>query len=154
MSLFINENLEIHFYSVNMMNGISTSLSGLLAASTRANTAANNIVNAYNTSFPLGGDTSTAALRSTRAYVPQQVINSSGRNGGVIATKVPVNPASFSLYSPNDPASNSNGFVDIPNVDPAIEFSELIKAKQAYKTNAAVIRTLSETEETALDIIK
>ena len=137
-----------------MINGINTSLSGLLAASTRANTAANNIVNAYNTSTPVGGDTSTAAIHTSRAYVPQKVVNSSQQHGGVVATKVPVNPSSLSVYSPDDPVANEQGFVNIPNVDPAVEFSELIKAKHAYKANAAVLRTLYETQDAALDIIK
>ena len=137
-----------------MINGISTSLSGLLAASTRANTAANNIVNAYNTSTPVGGDASTAALRTSRAYVPQKVVNSSQKNGGVIATKVPVNPSSFNVFNPDNPVSDEQGFVSIPNVEPAVEFAELIKAKNAYKANIAVLRTLAEIEETAVDIIK
>ena len=137
-----------------MINGINTSLSGLLAASTRATTAANNIVNAYNTSTPAGGETSTAAIRTSRAYVPQKVVNSPQKNGGVIATKVSVTPSSLSVYSPDDPVSNDQGFVDIPNIDPAVEFSELIKAKHAYKANAAVLRTLYETQDTALDILK
>lgn len=137
-----------------MINGINTSLSGLLAASTRANTAANNIVNAFNTSTPLGGDTSTAAIRTARAYVPQRVINSPLKYGGVVAQKVPVSPSSLTVFNPNDPVSNEQGFVDIPNVDHAIEFSELIKAKHAYKANATVIRTLSEIEDAALDIIR
>lgn len=137
-----------------MLNGITTSLSGLLAASTRANTAANNIVNAYNTSTPVGGDTSTAAIRSTRAYVPQKTVNTSQKNGGVSTTQVSVSPSSLSVYNPGDPVSNDQGFVDIPNIDPAVEFSELIKAKHAYKANATVLKTLFETQDSALDIIK
>jgi flagellar basal-body rod protein FlgC len=137
-----------------MVNGISTSLSGLLAASTRANTAANNIVNAYNTSTPVGGDRNAAAIQTTRAYIPQKVHNSSQKSGGVTANKVPVSPVSLSVYNPGDPISNDEGFVNIPNIDPAVEFSELIKAKNAYKANAAVLRTLSEIEDAALDIIK
>ncbi len=137
-----------------MINGINTSLSGLLAASTRANTAANNIANAYNTSLPVGGDRNTATLQASRAYVPQKTVNSSLKNGGVTATRVPVSPSSLTVYSPDNPVSNEEGFVNIPNIEPAIEFSELIKAKNAYKANAAVLRTLSEIEDTALDIIK
>lgn len=137
-----------------MINGMNTSLSGLLAASTRANTTASNIVNAYNTSSPSGGDTSTAAIRTARAYVPQKVVNSPQKNGGVIASKVPVNPASLSVFNPNDPVSNDRGFVDTPNISLEVEFSELMKAKHAYKANAAVLRTLTETQDAALDIIK
>ena len=137
-----------------MINGINTSLSGLLAASTRANTAANNIANAYNTSLPVGGDRNTATLQASRAYVPQKTVNSSLKNGGVTATHVPVSPSSLTVFSPDNPVSNEESFVNIPNIEPAIEFSELIKAKNAYKANAAVLRTLSEIEDTALDIIE
>ncbi len=133
---------------------MSTSISGLLAASTRASTAANNIVNAYNTSTPAGGDNSTAALRSARAYVPQRTLNVSGKNGGVIATTVPISPSSYEVYSPDNPVSNQQGFVSVPNVDPVVEYAELIRATHAYKANAAVIRTLNETFDAALDIIK
>jgi flagellar basal-body rod protein FlgC len=137
-----------------MINGINTSLSGLLAASTRANTAANNIANAYNTSLPVGGDRNTATLQASRAYVPQKTVNSSLKNGGVTATRVPVSPSSLTVFSPDNPVSNEEIFVNIPNIEPAIEFSELIKAKNAYKANASVLRTLSEIEDTALDIIE
>jgi len=75
--LSINGYLDNITYYEIMINGINTSLSGLLAASTRASTAANNIVNAYNTSTPVGGDSSTAAIRTSRAYVPHRTINSS-----------------------------------------------------------------------------
>ena len=67
---------------------------------------------------------------------------------------MPVNPSSLTVFNPNDPVSNEQGFVDIPNVDIAVEFSELIKAKHAYKANAAVLRTLSDIEDSALDIIR
>lgn len=137
-----------------MINSISTSISGLLAASTRASTAANNIVNAYNTSTPVGGDRSTAALQTARAYIPERTINSSRTNGGVIATKVPINPSSLTVYNPGDPVANEQGFVNIPNVDPIIEFAELSRATHAYKSNAAVLRTLNEISKTTFDIIK
>jgi flagellar basal-body rod protein FlgC len=137
-----------------MIKGINTSLSGLLAASTRANTAANNIVNAYNTSTPVAGDTSTAAIRTSRAYVPQRTINSSQKTGGVIATNVPINPSSFNVFNPGNPDANSDGLISVPNVSIEVEFAELRKATHAYKANAAVLRTLSDIQETALDIIK
>jgi len=72
----------------------------------------------------------------------------------VIVTNVPVSPSSLSVYSPNKPVSNNEGFVSIPNVDMAVEFSKLIKAKHSYKANVTVLRTLFEAQEAALDIIK
>lgn len=137
-----------------MINSISTSISGLLAASTRANTAANNIVNAYSSSTPSGSDRSTAAIQTARAYIPEKVINSSRKNGGVIATKVPITPSSLTIYNPGNPVANEKGFVNVPNVDPIIEFAELSRATHAYKANAAVLKTLSEISKTTFDIIK
>jgi len=134
-----------------MFKAIQTSVSGLIASTTRMNVAASNIVNAQVKSTPKGTPPSSP-FAFNAAYNPQHVEQSTTTDGGTRATVIPTSPASLTLFDPSSPLSNGQGFVDIPNVSLPAEIGELTRASQAYKANAAVIRTLDETFKTLLKI--
>ncbi|MFC7050248.1 flagellar basal body rod protein FlgC [Emcibacter nanhaiensis] len=139
-----------------MNNAINTSLSGLLASTSKLNVAASNIVNSRNTSTPKGtfaANPSAAALVN-KAYTPLKHEQSSNKYGGVMSYNIPVNPASLTAYAPDDPVANEDGYVAIPNVNEFVEVGEMIKATNAYKANAQVLSTLAEIEEDFLDQFK
>ncbi|WP_417317523.1 flagellar basal body rod protein FlgC [Emcibacter sp.] len=136
-----------------MINAINTSLSGLLASTSKLSVAASNIVNSRTTSTPKGtfaADLTAAALGS-KAYTPLKHGQSSNKHGGVMSYNIPVNPASLTAYSPDDPMANEEGYVAIPNVNDFVEVGEMIKASNAYKANAKVLSTLDETMDDFMD---
>ncbi|WP_321392376.1 flagellar basal body rod protein FlgC [Emcibacter sp.] len=136
-----------------MINAINTSLSGLLASTSKLNVAASNIANSRTTSTPKGtfAANTTAAALGSKAYTPLRHEQSSNKYGGVMSYNIPVNPASLTAYSPDDPMANEEGYVAVPNVNEFVEVGEMIKASNAYKANAKVLSTLAETEQDFLD---
>ncbi|PCI32165.1 MAG: flagellar biosynthesis protein FlgC [Alphaproteobacteria bacterium] len=133
-----------------MFKALQTSVSGLIASSTRLNVAASNIVNARVASSPKG---TTGPRQTFRAgYSPQRVAQTTTAGGGVRATGAPVSPASLSVYDPTSPFANEQGAVDMPNVSLPVEISELRRARHAYEANAKVIKTLDDTFKTLLKI--
>jgi flagellar basal-body rod protein FlgC len=136
-----------------MNNAINTSLSGLLASTSKLNVAASNIVNSRNTSTPKGtfaANPSAAALGS-KAYVPMKHEQSTNKFGGVMSYNIPVTPASLTAYAPQDPVANEEGYVAIPNVNEFVEVGEMIKATNAYKANAKVLTEVADLEKDFLD---
>lgn len=136
-----------------MFKAIQTSVSGLLAASARANTAASNIVNSQVKSTPAlssGAAYSSGKTGFQPGYTPKRIQNSTTSTGGVRAHAVPVSPASLSVYDPSAPQANEQGLVDIPNVSFPAEIAELQRAKHAYAANAKMIKSLDETAKILL----
>ncbi|MCF8475208.1 MAG: hypothetical protein K9G26_10975 [Emcibacter sp.] len=124
-----------------MFKAIQTSISGLVASTVRANTAASNIVHSTVKSSPFNA-----------GYTPQHVEQSTTANGGVRANVIPVSPTSLSVYDPTSPFANGGGNVDIPNISLPAEIGELTKASNAYKANAKVLKSLDDTFKTLLKI--
>lgn len=134
-----------------MPNSIQIGLSGLVAASSRLQISANNIVNINTTSRV---PEATQKLAGQDAYQPQRAKNTPLKTGGVRTTPVPVSPSQLTIFSPGDPNANDDGLVNIPNISLAEEIVQLKIAAQTYKANAAVIRTAVEIEDALLDAFK
>ncbi len=135
-----------------MFKAIQTSVSGLIASTTRLNVAASNIAGSQVKSTPSENGTAPAGLVFNAGYTPRRVEQSTTGTGGVRTTVVPVSPASLMVFDPASPLSNGEGFVNIPNVSLPAEIGELIKASQTYKANAKVLKTLDDTFKFLLKI--
>jgi len=127
-----------------MNAGLATSLSGLNAAGTKLNVAANNIANAQSTKESKNG------VEADKVFVPSKVENVSlGGSGGVKSLVNPVEPASF-LVSQN---SQTGELEKLPDVDLGEQTVDTILAKNAYKANLVTLEAQNETIKQTLDII-
>lgn len=127
-----------------MNAGLATSLSGLNAAGTKLNVAANNIANAQSTKESKNG------VETDKVFVPSKVENVSlGGSGGVKSLVNPVEPASF-LVSQN---SQTGELEKLPDVDLGEQTVDTILAKNAYKANLVTLEAQNETIKQTLDII-
>ncbi len=118
-----------------MIGAISTALTGLLAASKRAEGAANNIANVSSTDYRATTTVQTAA--------PD--------NAGTQARNIPKTPVIVNAYAPDSPFANADGMVSTPDVDLAEEAVNLKLAEIAYKANASTIKTADEMSKALLD---
>lgn len=127
-----------------MNAGLATSLSGLNAAGTKLNVAANNIANNQSTKESKNG------VETDKVFVPSKVENVSlGGSGGVKSLVTPVEPASF-LVSQN---SQTGELEKLPDVDLGEQTVDTILAKNAYKANLVTLEAQNETIKQTLDII-
>ncbi len=117
-----------------MINPISTSLSGLMAASRKAEVVSSNIANADSVG-------STDPKAPDQAYAAKVTQDVSTGDGGVRTEVLTRNPPFVPSYSPDSPLADSSGMVNAPNVNLDEELLNLQQAKTAYQSNAMVIRT-------------
>lgn len=124
-----------------MVSPLSVALSGLAVAAKRAFVSANNIVNTHS-----AGDGQAGGV-----FKPQTVEQFSVPQGGVRAVTRPVSPASIPVYSPDHPAANKDGLVQMPNVSLEREIVNLKMAMISYRANLKVIETADEMAGELLD---
>lgn len=129
-----------------MINPISTSVSGLLAASKKLSDAASNIANASTAG-------SLDETSPNQPYSAVSTVTESVADGGVSATSVPRTPAYVPSFSPDSPFANEQGMVGVPNVNLDEELITMKVAEQAYKANAQVIKTTSEMQDELLNAL-
>lgn len=128
-----------------MINAISSAISGLLAASKRAEASASNIANISTTGAlnEADGPKPYNALTTTQ----QSVTGSNGQSLGVSATNIPKDPGFVQAYDPGSPFANEDGLIGVPNVSLTEDIVNLKLAEVTYKANARVLETASELSE-------
>ena len=125
----------------SLMNIFGVAGSALSAQSQRLNVTASNLANADSATGPDG-----------KPYKAKQVVfatdpiggarTASGGVGGVRVTKVMDDPSPMkSTYDPSNPAADSNGYVQMPNVDPVQEMVNMISASRSYQANVETLNT-------------
>lgn len=125
-----------------MIDAIRTALSGLVAAGTKAATAASNIANAHTTGAVSGGKA---------PYTPVDAVNTATEGGGVQANVVPRRPAFVPSYDPSSPFADAQGLIGAPNVSYEQEIVSLKQAELSYKANIKVIETATELQDELID---
>lgn len=131
------------WYYSHMTDPLSIALSGLKAASTRANAAAANIANISTTGAREGTDGPTP-------YTPVDVVQTSD-SSGTRSSYVDRQPATVPAYEPDSSYADADGYTAAPNVDLISETIDLKQAALAYKANAVVAKVSSEMERELLD---
>ncbi|MFD0049304.1 flagellar basal body rod protein FlgC [Actinomycetes bacterium NPDC127524] len=81
--------------------------------------------------------------------------NGQGAGGGMEVTKIAEDQTPFKLvYDPENPDANANGYVEMPNVDPLREMTDLISATRSYEANVTVFNASKGMLMKALEIGK
>lgn len=134
-------------------NIANISVSGLVAASRRLETATHNIANANSVGRLDLGPSPSTALRGQKAYQPRRLQQFSLENGGVATREVPVTPATVPRFSPGHPLANADGLVAAPNVSLAEQLVELKLAANSYRINATVLKITNQITGKLLDAL-
>lgn len=124
-----------------MINPLSTSLSGLMAASKKMEAAASNIANA-----DVVG--STDASNANQPYTPIVTQDTSVAGGGVKTVSLNRTPAFVPSYEPDSPFANADGLVNAPNVNTDEELINSKIAENAYKANVTTLKVGMEMQDT------
>jgi flagellar basal-body rod protein FlgC len=141
----------------SILSATDISASGLAAERLRMEVVANNIANAYSTRSPEGGPYRRQQVLFEAAY--DDALRGAGKATGELqGVKVlAVEPDMSELpkiFQPGHPDADDSGFVDMPNVQPAMEMVDLITASRAYEANLRVLRNFREMVEQALSLLR
>jgi flagellar basal-body rod protein FlgC len=131
------------------MSTASIALSGMLAATTRLNVAAENIANT-NTSGAIPGSDAPAGSPAPATPRRDTVETSVGGTKAVIND---VNPAYITSHDPTSPYANSKGDVAQPNIDLGTEIVNAVNARYQFAANALVFKISDRMQQDLLDIL-
>jgi flagellar basal-body rod protein FlgC len=131
-----------------MLDGISSALTGLAAATRRLEASANNVANVNS----IGSIPASDAAEQRDAYQPVRVEQSSAPGGGAATSDRYVMPPYIPVSDPGSAFANSDGLVAAPNVDIATEITEQIGAQQSYEANLKSIQSMSDLVKKLYDL--
>jgi flagellar basal-body rod protein FlgC len=132
---------------MNFISGIQATASALNAEKVRLDVVAQNIANAH-TTRDLDG---TAYRRKVVTF--ESLLDSRKGETGVKVGGITVDPTQGELvYQPQHPHANAEGYVQMPNVNVAMEMVDLLAASRAYEANLAVARNARQMAAKALTI--
>lgn len=113
--------------------------SALAAQSQRMNVTASNLANADSVAGPDGQPYRAKQVMFETALREGQAV------GGVRVTEVVEDQAPPRLeYNPAHPLANEDGYVAMPNVEPAHEMVNMIAASRSYQANVEVLNTTKQ----------
>ena len=132
---------------MNFISGIQATASALNAEKVRLDVVAQNIANAHTTRDLDGG----AYRRKVVTF--EALLDTQKGQSGVKVGEIGVDPAQGELvYQPQHPHANAEGYVQMPNVNVAMEMVDLLAASRAYEANLAVARNARQMAAKALTI--
>lgn len=138
------------------VSALDISASGLSAQRLRMNVIAGNIANANSLVTPEGGPyrrrevTFSTVLKNAAADA-----GPTGKVGGVSVGSVQVDKGPLkSVYDPEHPMANKQGFVQMPNVDVTKEMVDMVSAQREYEANLAAMKAYREMMRSSLSILK
>jgi flagellar basal-body rod protein FlgC len=147
-----------------MFNAINIASSGMTAERLRSDVIADNIANASTTRTAEGGPYRRSRVilrpRAEQAFwrspfLPDGMDNGVGNGVRVKEIQKDDTPPRL-IYDPHHPDRILSGpnkdYVEMPNVDPVTEMTDLLAASRAYEANASVVEGSKAMFMRALDI--
>lgn len=146
---------------MSFFDSIDVAASGLTAERVRMDVTAQNLANAQTTNGPggqpyrrqevvlqqVGGGTFGSTLASAMGAAPTP--------GGVQVSGIVSDPTPDQLvYDPGAPGANQQGYVQMPNVNPVTEMTDLIDESNSYQSDVTAMSTAKTMFEKTLDLLK
>ena len=134
---------------MSLLGTFDVGTSGLVAQSLRLNLIASNVANAE-----------TAVSADGQAYRSRHVVfqteERAGRIGqGVEVARIVESTAEPRMeYRPGHPLANPQGYITMPNVNPAEQMVDMVSASRAYQFNVEMMNTTKQLLLKTLDLGK
>jgi len=140
---------------MGIFNALSIAAQGMSAQRQRLEIATSNLANANTTRTPEGGPyrrhdvvfTTTETNPSPFAGELDQASRGVRVSDVLITEGEPVR-----VYNPQHPDADRDGYVAMPDVDPAEETVNMLSAARSFESNATAFNTLKELARAALRI--
>ncbi len=145
---------------MGLFNTLDVSASALTAQSFRMDVIAQNVANATTTRTENGEPyrRRTVVLAEQQAsFADTLAAVQSGRTGGqgVEVAETAEDPSPFErVYDPTHPDADTDGYVNMPNVDVTQEYVDMISATRSYEANITVMNATKRMALKALEIGK
>ena len=136
----------------DFFSSMRVSATGLDAQMKRMNTISSNIANAETAGYKRKDPEFTAtADRESFGDILENKIDEATQ--GVLVTDVREDTKQGRMvYKPEDPHANEEGYVEMPNVNPVKEMSDMISAQRSYEANVTAIGAATQMANKALEL--
>ncbi|CAK0778252.1 flagellar basal-body rod protein FlgC [Gammaproteobacteria bacterium] len=123
--------------------------SGMSAQSVRLNTTASNMANAESISSSVN-----QTYRARHPVFSALLDKAKDAAGAEVKVRAIVeSPAPVRMeYRPDHPLANSQGYIYLPNVNPAEELADMISASRSYQDDVEVLNTSKQLMSRTLDL--
>lgn len=149
---------------MSIFDTMRVSMSGLTAQRLRMDVISSNVANVDTTRTPEGGPylkrqvvfTAVPTAAATRSPFQTVLSAASAPVGeGVAVTEIRTDPnAVRTVYDPNHPDADANGYVRYPDIDVVTEMTNMVAASRAYEANVTVLNASKSMALKALQIGK
>lgn len=142
------------------LNAMNINASGMTAQRLRLDIAAENISNINTTRTAGGGPYKRKMVvfepmgeKSFRQTLNEKIISGKDKQRGVVVSQILEDDTPFkSVYNPEHPDANEQGYVMLPNVDLLKETIDGMAATRAYDANITAFNAIKTMASKALDI--
>lgn len=143
-----------------LFSALTISASGLTAQRLRMDVTSANLANAQSTRTPEGGP-----YRRQDVVLQEQTGGSfagalAGALGGAsepagveVAAIIPDTTPLRQVYEPGNPEANAQGYVEMPNVNPVEEMTDLIDASRSYQANVTAMQTTKQVFSKTIELL-
>lgn len=135
---------------MTLFRSFDISASGLTAQRLRMDTIANNLANANTTRTERGGP----YRREMPMFAAREAAGSDGDEMAgvrVLGIAEDTDPPRL-VYDPGHPDANTDGYVQMPNVNVVTEMVDMISASRAYEANVTALNAAKAMAMKALEI--
>lgn len=150
---------------MGIFQSMNTTASALTAQRLRMDVISSNMANADTTHGKLVNGKWEPYRRETVVLQPsggtfssflQNAMGQDSPEGGVVVSSIQEDTTTpFNTeYDPGNPDADKNGYVQLPNVDPLREMTDLISASRSYEANVTVMNATKDMMMKALEIGK
>lgn len=143
-----------------LFSALEISASGLTAQRLRMDVTSANLANAQSTRTPEGG-----AYRRQDVVLQEQSgegtfagtlagVLGRGEPAGVeVAAIIPDTTPLRRVYEPGSPEADAQGYVEMPNVNPVEEMTDLIDASRSYQANVTAMQTTKQVFSKTIELL-
>lgn len=144
---------------MSLFAALSVSASGMEAQRTRSELLVENLANAETTRTPGGGPyrRKDAVFETQAAELPFHSILTAQfqQQMGVGVSEITVDQSEpQKRYMPGHPDADKDGYVAMPNVNPAEDMVDLIGALRSYQANVAAISAVKDMIQRSIDLFR
>jgi flagellar basal-body rod protein FlgC len=139
-----------------LRSAVNAAASALNAERARIEVAVSNLANIESTRGPDGQlyRRRDVVLQSAPVDSFDQVLGRAAATGVKVAAIVEDQTAPRRRYEPSHPDADADGYVALPNVDPAEEMVDMLSAARAYQANLTAIGLIRDMVSRALELGK
>jgi flagellar basal-body rod protein FlgC len=133
---------------------VSVAASALSAERTRIEVAVSNIANAESTRGADGKPYRRRDVVLTTDTVQSfdAALGTASATGVKVAAIVEDKAPARRVFDPSHPDADKEGFVELPNVNPAVEMVDMVGASRAYQANLTAINLIRDLVSRSLEL--